>query len=198
MSRHEERFWGIDGPSFPSQARVKPGPSVRTEPRFPSLLSSPAVFRGGAPACCRPASTPGCREQGEKTPRSSGVPASSGPGCREGSAAVRGHFTDGGDSSGPPRVSPARSWGVPWVPGQGSRGAGKVLGKLPVPSLLMGPRSLQSVPSALASVSAPRSPSHPSASLSSGVSSEPERGHAVGSLRAAASSWRLCRPRHRP
>lgn len=48
MSRHEERFWGIDGPSFPSQARVKPGPSVLTEPRFASLLPSPAISGGGS------------------------------------------------------------------------------------------------------------------------------------------------------
>lgn len=183
---------------LPKPSPGQAGPLRAHRAAFPFAPPQPRYFPGGAPACCRPASAPGCREQGEKTPRSSGVPAPSGPGCGEGSAAVRGHFTDGGDSSGPPRVSPARSRGVQGVPGQGSRGAGKVLGKLPVPSLLMGPRSLQSVPSALASVSAPRSPSHPSASLSSGVSSEPERGRAVGSLRAAASSWRLCRPRHRP
>lgn len=196
MSRHEERFWGIDGPSFPSQARVKPGPSVRTEPRFPSLLSSPAVFRGGLRRAAGRHRLLAAGNKGKKPQGARGSRPPPAPGAER--AAQRGHFTDGGDSSGPPRVSPARSRGVPWVPGQGSRGAGKVLGKLPVPSLLMGPRSLQSVPSALASVSAPRSPSHPSASLSSGVSSEPERGRAVGSLRAAASSWRLCRPRHRP
>lgn len=129
MSRHEERFWGIDGPSFPSQGRGKPGPSVRTEPRFPSLLSSPAVFRGGAPACCRPASTPGCREQGEKTPRSSGVPASSGPGCGEGSAARTLHRRRGQLRA--PSCVPSEEPGCPVGTRAGVEGCGEGAGKAP-------------------------------------------------------------------